>query len=125
MDGVVHTETHCQDYVNAGDGVDSDVPEVKESDDVDETEGDHEDDHDTDLEVTEEEESEEDHTGDGEAEVAPELYTSDDIRLPGGVVPGVTEVVGGGGLLYDSPDCLSGRDVFLRSGQTHVGETAL
>ena len=64
MDGVVHIETHCQDYVNAGDGVDSDVPEVKESDDVDETEGDHEDDHDTDLEVTEEEESEEGNAGD-------------------------------------------------------------
>ena len=64
MDGVVHTETHRQNYVDAGDDVDGDVPEVKEADDVGETEADHEDDHETDLEVTEEEEGDEDHAGD-------------------------------------------------------------
>ena len=64
MDRVVHTETHRQDDVDAGDDVDGDVPEVKEADDVSETEGDHEDDHQADLEVTEKEEGDEDHAGD-------------------------------------------------------------
>ena len=64
MDRVVHTETHRQDDVDAGDDVDGDVPEVKEADDVSETQCDHENDHEADLEVTEEEEGDEDHAGD-------------------------------------------------------------
>ena len=60
---VVHTQTHCQDNVDARDHVDGDVPEVQEADDVGETEGDHEDDHEADLDVTEEEEGDENHAG--------------------------------------------------------------
>ena len=60
MDRVVHTQTHCQDNVDAGDHVDGDVPEVKEAHDVGETEDDHEDDHEADMGVTEEEEGDED-----------------------------------------------------------------
>ena len=63
MNRVVHTETHCQNQVDAGDDVDGDVPEVKEADDVGKTEGDHEDDHEADLDVTEEEEGDENHAG--------------------------------------------------------------
>ena len=61
MDRVVHTETHCQDYVDAGDDVDSDVPEVEEADDIGETECHHEHHHETDLNVAEEEEGDQDH----------------------------------------------------------------
>ena len=60
MDRVVHTQTHCQDNVDAADHVDGDVPKVKEAHDVGETEGDHEDDHEADMEVAEEEEGNED-----------------------------------------------------------------
>ena len=60
---VVHTQTYCQDNVDAGDHVDGDVPEVKEADDVGETEGDHEDYHEADLDITEEEEGDENHAG--------------------------------------------------------------
>ena len=125
MDGVVHTEPHCQDYVDAGDDVDGDVPEVEESDDVGETEGDHEDDHEADLYVTEEEEGDEDHAGDGEAEVPPEFSPNDDICLPAGVDLDMAEVVGRGCLLYDPPDCLPGWNMLLRCGQSHVGQTEL
>ena len=125
VDTVVNAQADGKDNVDAGDDVDGDVPEVKETDDVGETEGNHEDDHEADLEVTEEEEGDEDHAGDGEAEVPPELSTNDDVCLPHGVDPGVTEVAGGGGLLYDPPNRLPGRDVLVRSGQSDVGETAL
>ena len=63
MNRVVHTETHCQNQVDAGDDVDGDVPEVKEADDVGETEGDHDDHHEADLDITEEEEGGEDNAG--------------------------------------------------------------
>ena len=63
MDRVVYTETHSQHYVDAGDDVDSDVPEVEEADDIGETECDHEDDHETDLDIAEEEEGDADHAG--------------------------------------------------------------
>ena len=38
MNRVVHTQTYCQDNVDAGDHVDGDVPEVEEADDVGEGE---------------------------------------------------------------------------------------
>ena len=63
VDRVVYTETNSQDDVDAGDDVDSDIPEVEEADDICKTECDHEDDHETDLDIAEEEEGDADHAG--------------------------------------------------------------
>ena len=34
MNRIIHTESNSKDNVNAGDYIDSDVPEVKKSDDI-------------------------------------------------------------------------------------------
>ena len=75
VDRVVHTEADTEHDVNAGDDVDSDVPEVEKANDVSETDGDHEDDHETDLDITEKEERDDDHSSDGQAKVTPQLGT--------------------------------------------------
>ena len=69
MDRVVYTETNSQDDVDAGDDVDSDVPEVEKANDVSETDGDHEDNHETDLDIAEEEECDDDHSSDGQTKI--------------------------------------------------------
>ena len=51
---VVHTETHCDDEVDAADCVDGQAPEVDEAADIDEREEDTEEDNDTGREVLDE-----------------------------------------------------------------------
>ena len=75
VDGVVHAEADTEYDVDAGDDVDSDVPEVEKANDVSKTDCDHEDDHETDLDIAEEEERDDDHSSDGQAKVTPQLGT--------------------------------------------------
>ena len=75
VDRVVHTEADTEHNVDAGDDVNSDVPEVKEANDVGKTDRNHEDNHETDLDIAEEEERDYDHSGDRKAKVTPQLGT--------------------------------------------------
>ena len=61
MDRVVDTEPDGQHNVDAGDDIDSDAPEVEESDDVGEGEENRDEDQETDAEVTEEDDSDQKH----------------------------------------------------------------
>ena len=75
VDRVVHTEADTEHNVDAGDDVNSDVPEVKEANDVGKTDRNHEDNHETDLDIAEEEERDYDHSSNRKAKVTPQLGT--------------------------------------------------
>ena len=77
VDRVVHAEANTEHDVDTGDDVDRDVPEVEKTNDVGETDGDHEDDHETDLDITEEEERDDDHSSNGQPKITPQLGTLD------------------------------------------------
>ena len=93
MNGVVDAEADGQNYVDAGDDVDGDVPEVEEADDV--SQGDPDDAHDinADLKVGEKEEGDDEDAGHGKANVPPELKADDLVRLPGRVDLAVNRVM--------------------------------
>ena len=65
MNRVINTEANCQDYVDTTDDVDGDVPEVKEANNVEESEDDSGEDHQGDPHVGEEDEDDGEDGGKG------------------------------------------------------------
>ena len=85
VNGVVDAETYGQNYVDAGDDVNGDVPEVEEANDV--GQGDADDAHDinANLNVCKKEEGDNEDAGHGKPDIPPELKADDLVRLPGSV----------------------------------------
>ena len=71
VDRVVHAESDGKDNVDAGDDVNSDLPEMKEPNNISEGENHNQDDHDTDLNIAEKEKSNNENTDHSQPNVPP------------------------------------------------------
>jgi hypothetical protein len=82
MDRVVHTKSYSYHNVDTGDDINSDVPEVEKTNNV--NEGDHNNpkNHQTDLEVGQKNESDDEDTEDGKTNISPQFKPNNLVCLP-------------------------------------------
>ena len=122
---VIHAETNRQDYVDTADDVDGDVPEVKEANNVQQSEDHGGEDHHRDPHVGEEDEDDGEDGGQGQPDVPQQFVADDLVRLPGGVDLDEAEGAGEAGLGDDLLHLPLGWDMFLRSVKQEVSELLL
>ena len=115
MYSVVHAQTDGEHDVHSGEDVNCYTPEVKEPDNIHQSDDDHDYDNETDEDITEEEESDDGHTKKGEEKVPLKFLANNFVSLPGGINLAVTEEVWRGRALYDLSECGLSWDVLLWS----------
>ena len=93
VDSVVNTETYGQDYVDSGENVNSNAPEVEETHNVHQSDDDHAQHQEDHEDVAQEEHGDDGHTEDGEEQVPHKLESNNFISFPGRVDLGVREEV--------------------------------
>ena len=125
MNRVIHTETNRQHYVDTADDVDGDVPEVKEANNVQQSEDDGGEDHHRDPHVGEEDEDDGEDGGEGQSDVPQQFVPDDLVGLPGCVDLDEAEGAGEAGLGDDLLHLPLGGDMFLRPVKQQVGEPLL
>ena len=125
MNRVIHTETNRQHYVDTADDVDGDVPEVKEANNVQQSEDHGGEDHHRDPHVWQQDEDDGEDGSQGQPNVPQQFVANDLVGLPGGV--NLDEAEGGGeaGLSDDLLQLPLGGDVLLRPVKQQVGEPLL
>ena len=82
MDRVVHTEAYSNNNVDTGDDINSDVPEVEKTNNVNESDDNNPKNHQTDLEVGQKNESDDEDTKDGKTNISPQFKSNNLVRLP-------------------------------------------
>ena len=93
MDKVVNTDYNGKDNRDTGDDIDGDIPEMKESNNISESEDHKQDDQDTDIDVIEKKKSDKDDTEQSHTNISPEFKLDYIICIPSSIDFAVTKFV--------------------------------
>ena len=93
MDKVVNTDYNGKDNRDTGDDIDGDIPEMKESNNISESEDHKQDDQDANIDVKEKKESDKDDTGHSHTNISPQFKLDYFISIPKSIDFAVTEFV--------------------------------
>ena len=85
MHRIIHTKSNCKDNVYTWDDVNSDVPEVKKSDDIGQSDDDNSENHEANGDICEEYQCDDKNTDHGQPNISPQLKSNNFIGLPGSI----------------------------------------
>ena len=113
MDWVINTQTNGKNNIDTRDDVDSDIPEVKETNDVDQGEDDCQQDHQAYLKVGKKDENDNEDGSHSETNISPQFVSDDLVSLPSSIDLHKTKRLRNAGIFDQFFNSLSCWNMFL------------